>query len=155
MIKRISRYFEQRLRPDEADRSGPLPEARLRLATAALMIEMTRADFAVTDAERTAVVSSLQAHFGLGDAETRELVELAELEVRTSASLFQFTHLIDKHFALEQKIAVIELLWSVAYADAVKDHHEEHLVRKVADLLHVPHSAFIRARERVEAAAKR
>jgi uncharacterized tellurite resistance protein B-like protein len=116
---------------------------------------MTRADYSVSDAERAAVVGSLQAHFGLAESEARELIDLAELEVRTSASLFQFTHLVDKHFALEQKIAIVEMLWGVAYADADKDHHEEHLVRKVADLLHVPHSAFILARERAAAAALR
>lgn len=154
MLKGISRYFQERLRPDEAGTGGRLPEARLRLATAALLIEMTRADFTVTDGERATVLGMLQDHFGLGGAETRELVELAELEVRTSASLFQFTHLIDKHFALEQKIAIVELLWSVAYADDAKDHQEEHLVRKVADLLHVPHSAFIGARERAAAARR-
>lgn len=154
MIKGISRFFQERIHPD-AGQGGQIAEQRLQLATAALLIEMTRADFTVTDAERAAVDRSLQEHFGLDAAATRQLVELADLEVKTSASLFQFTHLIDKHFTLEQKIAVIELLWRVAYADLTKDRYEEHLVRKVADLLHVPHSAFIRARERAEAAARR
>lgn len=156
MIKGISRFFQDHIRPGEDEgRGGPIAEQRLQLATAALLIEMTQADFTVTAAERAAVDRSLQEHFGLDAAATRQLVELAEMEVKTSASLFQFTHLIDKHFTLEQKIAVIELLWRVAYADLAKDMHEEHLVRKVADLLHVPHSAFIRARERAESAAKR
>lgn len=154
MIKGISRFFQERIRPDDDGRGGG-HEQRLRLATAALLIEMTRADFSVTDAERVAVDRLLREHFDLDDAETNELIEFAELEVRTSASLFQFTHLIDKHFALEQKIAIVELMWRVAYADAGKDHHEEHLVRKVADLLHVPHSAFIRARERAASEAGR
>ncbi len=152
MIKRISRFFQERIQPPEA---GGGHEHGLRLATAALLIEMTRADFSVTDLERAAVDRLLREHFGLDDAETREIVELAELEVKTSASLFQFTHLIDKHFALEQKIAIVELMWRVAYSDENKDHHEEHLVRKVAELLHVPHSAFIRARERAAAGAER
>lgn len=153
MIKGISRFFQERIRPDDDSRGGH--EHRFRLATAALLIEMTRADFSVTDAEREAVDRLLREHFELDDAEADELIELAELEVRTSASLFQFTHLIDKHFALEQKIAIVELMWRVAYADAGKDHHEEHLVRKVADLLHVPHSAFIQARERAASGAGR
>lgn len=155
MIKGITRFFQERIRPDEDVKGGRISEQRLQLATAALLIEMTRADFTVTDTERAAVDRSLQELFGLSVAETRQLIDLAELEVRASSSLFQFTHLIDKHFAPEQKITVIELLWRVAYSDAGKDHHEEHLVRKVADLLHVPHSAFIRARERVESETKR
>lgn len=155
MIKGISRFFQERIRPDGDGQGGAGHEHQLRLATAALLIEMTRADFTVTDAERAAVDRLLRGHFGLDDAETRQLIEFAELEVRTSASLFQFTHLIDKHFALEQKIAIVELLWRVAYSDSAKDHHEEHLVRKVADLLHVPHAAFIQARERAAAGTKR
>lgn len=152
MIRKIGRFFQERIQPSD---TGGSHEQRLRLATAALLIEMTRADFSVTEFERAAVDRLLREHFGLDEAETQELVELAELEVKTSASLFQFTHLIDKHFALEQKIAIVELMWRVAYADAGKDHHEEHLVRKVAELLHVPHSAYIRARERAAADAGR
>lgn len=144
MIRKIGRFFQERIQL--SDDGGH--EERVRLATAALLIEMTRADFSVTESERAAVDRLLREHFGLDEAETRELVELADLEVKTSASLFQFTHLIDKHFALEQKIAIVELMWRVAYSDQGKDHHEEHLVRKVAELLHVPHSAFIRARDR-------
>ena len=116
---------------------------------------MTRADFSVTDAERTEVDRVLRERFGLDEDETRGLVELAELEVRTSSSLFQFTHLIDKHFTPDEKIAIVEMLWRIAYADAAKDHHEEHLVRKVADLLHVPHAAFLQARERAAADSRR
>lgn len=144
MIRKIGRFFQERIQL--SDDGGH--EERVRLATAALLIEMTRADFSVTESERAAVDRLLREHFGLDEAETRELVGLADLEVKTSASLFQFTHLIDKHFALEQKIAIVELMWRVAYSDQGKDHHEEHLVRKVAELLHVPHSAFIRARDR-------
>ena len=153
MIKGISRFFQEHLRPEEGD--VPAHGQRLRLAIAALLIEMTRADFSVTDAERAAVDRLLRGHFGLDDAETRRLVELAELEVRTSSSLFQFTHLIDKHFTPDEKIAIVEMLWRIAYADAAKDHHEEHLVRKVADLLHVPHAAFLQARERAAADIRR
>lgn len=153
MIKGISRFFQERIQPQRV--GGSSHEQRLRLATAALLIEMTRADFSVTDAERTEVDRVLRERFGLDEDEMRGLVELAELEVRTSSSLFQFTHLIDKHFTPDEKIAIVEMLWRIAYADAAKDHHEEHLVRKVADLLHVPHAAFLQARERAAADSRR
>ena len=34
-------------------------------------------------------------------------------------------------------------IWKIAFIDGVVDMHEEYLVRKIADLLHVPHTAFI------------
>ena len=93
----------------------------------------------------------MQDLFGLSRQETDELVSMAEEEVDGSVSLFQFTQLVDKEFSQQQKAAVIEMMWRVAFADLNKDHHEEYLVRKVADLLHVPHSTFIRTRHIVEA----
>jgi uncharacterized tellurite resistance protein B-like protein len=147
MLKAIREFFDSHIASND---ERPDAERSMQLATAALLIEMTRADRKVTEDERRAVDEALRRAFGLTDAETRELVRLAELELEGAASLFQFTHLIDKQFTPEQKILVVELLWRVAYSDACKSHHEEHLVRKIADLLHVPHSAFIRARHKAE-----
>ena len=43
---------------------------------------------------------------------------------------------------------MVELLWRVAYADGDLDKYEEHLVRRIADLIHVPHSVFIRMKHK-------
>ncbi|MDX9740519.1 MAG: TerB family tellurite resistance protein [Gammaproteobacteria bacterium] len=148
MLRAIRDFFRSHLADDKA--TQPDVEQRTRLATAALLIEMTRADRQVTEAERQAVDAALREVFALGTGEAAELVRLAELEVKQASSLFQFTHLVDKAYPMERKIHIVELLWRVAYSDSCKDHHEEHLVRKIADLLHVPHSAFILARHRAE-----
>lgn len=149
MLKSLREFFEQRVAGD-AGKPGRDGEQGAQLAAAALLIEMTRADRTVTDEERRVVDEALREVFALDEAETRELVRLAEQELHGAASLFEFTHLIDKAFDLERKIHVVEMLWRVAYADSCKNHHEEHLVRKIADLLHVPHSAFIKARHKAE-----
>ena len=149
MIRRIQQYFTDRIQSRvHGEQQGN--EQALRLATAALLIEVTRADFHVEQSERRAVVSAVQELFELSRQETDELVALAEEEVDGAVSLFQFTQLVDKEFSQQQKAAVIEMMWRVAFADLNKDHHEEYLVRKVADLLHVPHSTFIRTRHKVE-----
>ena len=149
MIRRIQQYFSDRIQSRvHGEQQGN--EQALRLATAALLIEVTRADFHVEQSERRAVVSAVQELFELSRQETDELVALAEEEVDGSVSLFQFTQLVDKEFSQQQKAEIIEMMWRVAFADLNKDHHEEYLVRKVADLLHVPHSAFVRTRHMVE-----
>lgn len=150
VLRRIQQFFanqiEERVRGDEAS-----AQHALRLATAALLIEVTRADYHVDSHEQGAVTTAVRELFALSEQETAELIALAQEEAKQSVSLFQFTELVDKHFSAEQKARVIEMMWRVAYADRRKDHHEEHLVRKVADLLHVSHSAFVRARHVVEA----
>lgn len=146
MLNAIRRFFDEQLRPPagaEAD-----PEHAIRLATAALLVEMTRMDDEVQEAERQAVLAALQGKFGLDEAETRQLVELAEEEARQATDYFQFTRLINDGFSAEQKIRVIEHLWEVAYADGRLDGQEEHMIRRLADLLHVPHREFINAKLR-------
>jgi len=149
MIHRIQQFFSEHIQ-SRVDDDPRQRERAVRLATAALLIEVTRADFRVEPAERRAVRDAVQEMFGLSPEETDELVGLAEGEVDASVSLYQFTQLVDRGFSQDQKRQVIEMMWRVAFADNNKDHNEEYLVRKVADLLHVPHTAFVRARYNVE-----
>jgi len=149
VIRRLQQFFAEQIQQRAAtDAAGS--ERALHLATAALLIEVTRADYQVELSEQKAVVAAVQDLFGLTVQETDELIALAEQEARQSVSLFQFTELVDRQFTAEQKVRVVEMMWRVAYADRHKDKYEEHVVRKVAELLHVPHSAFIRARHVVE-----
>jgi len=71
--------------------------------------------------------------------------------VRQATDYFQFTSLINRHFSMDQKIRVIELMWSVAWADDELSPHERHLMRKIIDLLHVPHGDAVAAQARVRA----
>jgi len=121
-------------------------ERRLRLATAALFIEMMRADFEVTEEERHKLEALVRETLELDESETRELLAAAEREVESSVELFQFTRLIDEAFTREQKAKVVERLWRIAYADENVDRLEEHLVRKIANLLHVSHRDYIAAK---------
>ena len=71
----------------------------------------------------------------------------------TATDYFQFTSLINRHFTMDQKIRVIELMWSVAWADDELSPHERHLMRKIVDLLHVPHGDAAAAQARARGGA--
>ncbi len=150
MLKAIQRFFDQNMQPaSRAITSIEATDHALMLATAALLIEIMRADSDVAESERNAALEALKTRFKLTDQEANEVVSLAETEADEAVSLFQFTHLIDKGFSREQKIQVIELLWQVVFADHVLEKHEEALVRKISGLIHVPHKEFIDAKIRV------
>lgn len=137
MIQSIREFFAVRIASEERK------EPSLELATAALLIEVSRADFQVSDEERGAIEEQVRKSFGLTEAETREIVDWAEEEVARAVSLYEFTRLVDRSFTPEQKRHVIGLLWDVALTDERVVPREEHLIRKIATLLHVPHEAFI------------
>jgi len=152
MITSIKEFFSQLIEPGvRPDAVGG--ERALQLATAALLMEMIRMDFQVTDAEREAVAAVLRREFGISAADAGELMRLAAAEARQASGYHQFTSLINKSCDLAQRVHIVENLWQVAMADGHLDAHESHLMRKIADLLYIPHAEYIAAKQRARAAA--
>lgn len=120
-------------------------------ATTALLTQMVRADFEVKDVERERLRRGVRTLLDLDDGDTEELLRIGEAEAEESVSLYDFTQVLHRELDPEQKSRVVELLWSIAFADGELDSQEEFLVRKVARLLHVPHSEFIAAKQRARA----
>lgn len=141
MIRSIQEFFYARIATDDAAEVSS--EHAQRLATAALLIEISRADFEVADEEKRAIEEALRDGFGISEEETRELIALAEQEVEQAISLYEFTRLVDEAFTPEQKKHIVGLLWQVAYSDDRLEEREEYLIRKIAKLLHVTHADFI------------
>ena len=150
MIRAFQRMFESTV---AAAARAPEPDERehgYHVATAALLVEVMRADHEVRPEEREAVLRALGAAFGdLSADETRELLERAEERADDATSLYEFTRHVNRQLDHGQKAHVVELLWRIAYADGDLDKYEEHLVRRIADLIHVPHSVFIRMKHKV------
>lgn len=121
-------------------------EQALRLATAALLMEVARADHDIKDEEREAVRRIIEDYYSVSPKQARELAAAAESHADDATSLFPFTRLITSECSMEDRIKIVGMLWKVSCADGHIDAHEEHLVRKVADLLYVRHSEFIRAK---------
>ncbi|GMR24146.1 MAG: TerB family tellurite resistance protein [Acidobacteriota bacterium] len=150
MIRTIRDFFDARIVTKEAT---PVSlENAQRLATAALLIEISRADFEVADEEKIAIEQALRDSFGISDEETREIIALAEQQVKESISLYEFTRLVDESFTPEQKKHIVGLLWQVAFSDERLEEREEYLIRKTAKLLHVPHADFIDEKLKVKKA---
>ena len=121
-----------------------------RLTVATLLVEIARADFSVDSSERTAIRRMLASAYGLDPGSARILVEEAERAVEEAVSLYEFTSRLNEELSPPEKVEIIEMLWRVAFADGRLDKYEEHLVRKAADLLYVPHRRFIRAKLKIE-----
>lgn len=125
------------------------PEAKahaLQLATAVLLVEVMRSDTTLQASERDAVLSALTQRFSLTPDELDRLLDLAQLTAKSAHDYHQFTDRINTHFSHPQKVAMVESLWRVAYADGHLDAHENHAISKIAGLLHVTHGEYIAAK---------
>lgn len=137
--------------PDETS-----PEAmqhQLQLATAVLLVEVMRADPTLAASEREAVLLALRARFSLRDDELERLLELAHETARNAYDYQRFTGLLNDRFTQAQKVAVVESMWEVAYADNHLDAAENHVISKVAGLLHVTHGEYIAAKLHAKSSA--
>ena len=130
-------------------------ERGIRHATAALMVEMVRADAEILGEESAMLHALLARHFGLPTDEVRELIAAAEREADAAVSLLDFTQLLNDTLDGGERAHVLELLWQVAFVDQKLDRYEELLVRKVADLLYLPNSEVVRTKLKVQGALAR
>jgi uncharacterized tellurite resistance protein B-like protein len=144
MINTIQAFLKKHTTAPVDDQTNS--EQALRTATAALLMEVARADSEITTAERLAVERIVETCYGMSPDEAREVARSAERHSEEMTSLHPFTRLINSECSLDDRISIVRMLWDVTFADGHVDKHEEHLVRKVADLLYVPHSQFIRAK---------
>ncbi len=145
-------WFKRRMRNvlEGGEQSGPrAEEASIEIPVLALLIEMSRADQDVDGREVEQLKSLATSHFHLQGARLQEVLSAAERAADEAVSLFQFTRKLDRAFDAPEKVRIVEMLWRMAAADGRIDKHEEYLVRKIADLLHVSHSQFMRMKHRV------
>lgn len=121
------------------------PEYDNTLAIVCLLCEVCLADENHTKEEELAIIHTLQKLVNINEEKATELLKAAMQEVKTSHSVFDFTSKLTDLDA-EMRIALIKAMWEVAYADGELDLMEEALIRKVAALIYVNHSDFIRTK---------
>ncbi len=120
-----------------------------RLAATALMIEMCRADHSIDETEMQQVLGIAQKRFGISEQEAQELLSEATESNKQAISLYEFTDVINRNLSKPAKYELVKNIWQVAWADGFIDRHEDHLIRKIAELIYVSHSDFIRAKHEV------
>lgn len=132
------------LAPEQtADRD---PEGAKRIAAAVLMLEMAHADHVHDEIEYQAIRTELKRFFALDAESVAELLGAATPEADRIVSLHDYLKTLNEGLGAGEKREVVEMLWRVAYADQNIAADEEALLRRLADLLYLPHQEFIRAK---------
>ena len=142
MLSKLVNWFEEKTRQDE--QAGR--ENNHEVATAVLLYELMRADGDFSAEEQSAYEHILRTRFTLDDAQLTELLDLTKDKAAEAVDFSQFTRVINDTCTPEQRRGIIDGLWKIAYADDVLDPEEEHMIRRVADLLYVSHSQFIQSK---------
>ena len=148
MIKAIHGFLSQAFAQKADEQEGR--KRGLDLVAAAMMMEVARADFREDVVESERIFDLLAQAFALSSEETELLMEQAGEEVDDSVSLYEFTRLINDKLDEQEKRLVIKLMWQVAYADSSLHRYEEHVIRKVAELIYLPTAELLKLRHEAE-----
>lgn len=141
MIDKIKAFFAKNvIEADDNSLSGD------QLATAALLIEVMVIDGNLGEDELASISNTLSQMLELSSEQVDELILLSRDEVAEATSLYQFTREINAHFDHPKKMHLMTAMWRVAFADGHLDKHEEGIIRRVADLLHIRHSEYIQCK---------
>lgn len=141
MIDKIKNFFSKNvLEPEDQEVKTE------QLAAAALLVEVMVIDGDLDEQELASISQTLCQILSLSSEQVDELISLSRDEVAEATSLYQFTREINTHFSTEQKMNLLTAMWRVAFADGHLDKHEEGIIRRVADLLHILHSDYIRCK---------
>ncbi len=150
MLKNLKQFFEKYVEPGFGAEDFETVEHAIRLSTAVILVEVARADFEFDRSERDAIADVLQRTQLVSTSEAQELLRLAEAEIDAAVSMYDFIKVLNDNLRAEQKQLIIELLWEVAFADGRLDKYEDYSIRRLADLLHIPHKHFIQAKLKVQ-----
>lgn len=144
-------YLKNILTTKPADETGIVQgkeseHKKLQIATCALFIEMANADNNFTDEERSKIIAMMQKLFSLDRESVEELIQLSEMKIKKSISLYEFTSIINVSFSKDEKFELLKNLWRLIYVDEKLDMHEDQLVKKIGGMLNVEHQTIISAK---------
>lgn len=142
MIQVLKQLFQQSI-PQQA------PQLSYQRAVAGLLMEVMFADHHIAPEEEISIKTFLKEATDLGD-DVDVLYEEAKQGFDEATDLYQFTKVINADASHLQKFELVKGLWHVAYADGDLDAHEDHRIRRISELLFMPHSEFIQAKLAVQ-----
>jgi uncharacterized tellurite resistance protein B-like protein len=119
---------------------------RIQVATAVILLEVANADDEYSVEERDTVINILKDNFHIADEEVSELLTVSDEERKGSVDMWHFANIINENYSEQEKYRVMESIWRVIYADGRLDKYEDHIVHKLATILHIPHKAMIEAK---------
>ena len=142
MIKRIKDLLSNFSNQEEEIKDDKI--SSLDKACSALLIEVAYADKIFDESEINSLKESLKETYDIDEQIIDELISEAKKTVDESTSLYEYTRVVNDEFNYSDKLELLSRIWKLAFADGNLDKYEDHLIRKISDLIHISHSDFIK-----------
>ena len=137
------KFFKNLFRTKESEVESK--DNSIQKSICSLMIEVAYADNQLDESELKAMAHSLN-ELDIEEEEIQEIVDATLAKSKESISFYEHTRILNDQLDYDQKKEVLNSVWAIAFADGEMDKHEEHLIRRIADLLYLNHKDFINAK---------
>jgi len=110
-------------------------ESNFLVKICALLIHTAKIDENYTNSEEEIIKKTL-LQLGSDENELNKTIKEAKIIEENSNQILEFTREV-KNLAEEDKIKIIEALWSIIYSNQDADIYETNLMRRLAGLLYI------------------
>jgi uncharacterized tellurite resistance protein B-like protein len=147
MFERIRQFVEDITTGELGERQ--LGDHDLRVASAALLVHVAEIDGIFSESERRALLLLLQQRFDVSEDQANKLLAAGRRSDREAVDLYGFTSVLKDSLSLPERRRMVEMMWTVAYADGALEEFEENVIWRVSELLGVPSRDRIALRQKV------
>ena len=121
----------------------------IELTASLLAYEIARGDGDVSESELSIILNEIKKITAKVSKSEQEILKIIQDFSSDSISFHEFIEDINKDYSKEDKLALLDFLWSVAYADTVLEVNEERLIRRIADLIHLKDIDVLKIKDKV------
>ena len=114
----------------------------------ALLIHAAKIDENYTDKEEEIIKKTLN-ELGVEDKNVAKTIEEAKIIEESSNQILDFTREV-KALPEEDKVKIIEALWSIIYSNKDADIYETNLMRRLAGLLYIDNKTMGDIKEKIK-----
>jgi len=123
-------------------------ENNFLIKVCALLIHAAKIDENYTEKEEQIIIKTL-IELGLKEEKISEIVSNAKILEDNSNQIIDFTREV-KNLSNNDKIKIVEALWSIIYSDKDADIYETNLMRRLAGLLYIDNKTIGDIKEKIK-----
>ena len=126
---------------------NPRANYEIELTASVLAYEIARSDGNISETELSLLYEEIKKISYKVNKKEEDILEIIQEYSKNSVSFYEFINDINNQYKKEDKLALIQFLFDVAYADKILEVTEERLIRRIADLINIKHIEVLKIKD--------